>query len=58
MTTTEGVPVEISNSQKVTGIVKIYDGTGCVNKWSIASDANGIFFIDNINECIMWLGGS
>lgn len=58
MTTTEGVSVEISNSQKVTGVVKVYDGTGCVNKWSIASDANGIFFVDNVNECIMWLGGS
>ncbi len=58
MTTTEGVPVEISNSQKVTGIVKVYDGTGCVNKWSIASDANGVFFVDNVNESMMWLGGS
>ena len=58
MTTTEGVSVEISNSQKVTGVVKVYDGTGCINKWSIASDANGIFFVDNINECIIWLGGS
>lgn len=58
MTTTEGVPVEISNSQKVTGVVKVYDGTGCVNKWSIAHDANGIFFVDNVNECIIWLGGS
>lgn len=58
MTTTEGIPIEISNSQKVTGIVKVYDGVGCVNKWSIAQDANGIFFVDNTNENMMWLSGS
>ena len=59
MTTTEGVPVEISNSQKVTGVRKLLDDVGCINKWSINASANGIAFIDNVNSSMMfWSLGS
>lgn len=59
MTTTEGVPVEISNSQKVTGVRKLLDDIGCINKWSINASANGIAFIDNVNSSMMfWSLGS
>jgi len=59
MTTTEGVPVEISNSQKVTGVRKLLDDVGCINKWSINASANGIAFIDNVNSSVMfWSLGS
>lgn len=52
MTTTEGVPVEISNSEKVTGRRVLFDNTGCVNKWSICSTQDALFFIDNYNKGI------
>lgn len=52
MTTTEGVPVEISNSDKVTGRRVLFENTGCVNKWSICSTQDALFFIDNYNKGI------
>lgn len=53
LTTTEGIPVEISNSQKVTGKRVLYDNTGCVNKWSICSTQDALFFVDNYNKAII-----
>ena len=52
MTTTEGIPVEISNSDKVTGRRVLFENTGCVNKWSVCSTQDALFFIDNYNKGI------
>lgn len=52
MSTAEGVPVEISNSNKVTGKRVLFENTGCVNKWSICSTQDALFFIDNYNKGI------
>lgn len=48
--TTEGVPIEITNSNKVTGKHYLYDHVGCQYKGSIAKTPNGIYFVDNINK--------
>lgn len=48
----DGVPIEIANSNKVTGKVYISDKYGCRNKWSIAETPSGLYFIDDINKGI------
>lgn len=42
----DGVPIEISNSGKVEGKIYLSDKYGCSNKWSIAESGLGIYFID------------
>ena len=54
---TEGVPIEISNSGKVTGKRYISDRIGCTNKWSICETSNGIYFIDDITKGIYLFNG-
>lgn len=54
---TEGVPIEIANSGKVTGKRYISDQIGCYNKWSIQESPYGIYFIDNINKGIFLFNG-
>ena len=44
----DGVPIEISNSYKVDGKRYISDGIGCINKYSICSTPNALYFIDSI----------
>lgn len=43
----DGVPIEIANSQKVDGTVYISDTVGCQDKFSSISTPLGIYFIDN-----------
>lgn len=52
ISSTEGVPIEISNSGKVNGKRYITDRVGCTNKWSICETPNGIYFIDDITKGI------
>lgn len=54
---TEGVPIEIANSGKVTGKRYISDRIGCTNKWSICETSNGIYFIDDITKGIYLFNG-
>lgn len=42
----DGVPIEISNSGKVEGKIYLSDKYGCSNKWSIVESGLGIYFID------------
>ena len=42
----DGVPVEIAQNAKVDGYQKAYD-LGCQDKFSILTNANGMYFIDN-----------
>lgn len=49
---TEGLPIEIANSGKVSGKRVLWSETGVVNKWSICVTQDGVFFIDDINKNI------
>lgn len=53
----DGVPIEIANSQKVDGYRVISDNTGCINKWSVQSTSMGIYFIDDLNKSLMLFNG-
>jgi hypothetical protein len=55
---TEGVPIEIANSGKVSGKRYITNQIGCHNKWSICESPNGLYFIDDINKGIYVFDGS
>lgn len=54
---TEGVPIEIANSGKVTGKRYLTDKVGCANKWSICETPNGIYFIDDTTKGIFLFNG-
>lgn len=54
---TEGVPIEIANSGKVSGKRYITDRIGCTNKWSICETPNGIYFIDDITKGVFLFNG-
>ena len=47
-----GVPIEIANSGKVTGIRYINTNIGCQNKFSICLTTNGVYFVDNKTQDI------
>lgn len=52
LTTTEGVPIEIANSEKVDGVRYFTNTLGCKNKFSIQRTPNGLYFVDSINKDI------
>lgn len=54
---TNGVPIEIGNSGKVTGKRYISDKIGCMNKWSICETPSGIYFIDDTTKGIYLFDG-
>ena len=47
ISTSDGVPIEITNSKKMEGKVYISDIIGCTNKWTIATTPAGIYFMDS-----------
>lgn len=55
--TSDGVPIEISNSGKVEGKVYFTDKYGCQNKWSIVETPSGLYFVDDINQAILNFNG-
>lgn len=57
ITTTEGVPLEISNSEKVQGKRYFSDTVGCSNKWSIVQTPSGIYFMDSNDKSIYLFNG-
>ena len=57
ISTTQGVPVEIANSGKVTGKRYFSDTVGCSNKWSIVQTPSGIYFMDSNNKNIYLFNG-
>lgn len=57
ISTTEGVPIEISNSGKVQGKRYLSDTVGCSNKWSICSTPMGLYFMDSIGKNIFLFNG-
>lgn len=54
---TEGVPIEIANSGKVSGKRYLSDKVGCANKWSMCETSNGIYFIDDTTKGIFLFNG-
>lgn len=57
ISTTEGVPIEIANSQKVQGKRYYSNTVGCSNKWSVVQTPAGIYFMDSINKSIYMFNG-
>lgn len=55
--TSDGVPVEISNSYKVDGARPISTNIGCQSKWSIAKSPIGLYFIDNTTDTLYLYNG-
>lgn len=55
--TSDGTPVEISNSYKVDGARPISDIVGCQSKWSIAKSPSGLYFIDNTTDTLYLYNG-
>lgn len=56
--TSDGVPIEISNSYKLEGKVYISDSIGCSNKQTIAVTPSGIYFIDPNSKELYNLAGN
>ena len=54
---TEGVPIEIANSGKVSGKRYFTEHIGCSNKWSMCETPYGIYFIDDLNKGIYLFNG-
>lgn len=57
ISTTEGVPIEIANSEKVQGKRYLSDTVGCSNKWSMAQTPGGIYFMDSNEKSIYLFNG-
>ena len=57
ISTTEGVPIEIANSQKVQGKRYYSDTVGCSNKWSMVQTPMGIYFMDSNEKSIYLFNG-
>lgn len=55
--TSDGTPVEISNSYKVDGARPISDAVGCQSKWSIAKSPSGLYFVDNTTDTLYLYNG-
>lgn len=53
----DGVPIEIANSQKVEGTRAYSNSIGCQDKFNIVSSATGIYFIDNNNSTVYKFNG-
>lgn len=48
----DGVPIEIANSNKVEGSVYISDTVGCQDKWSICNTPEALYFLDKNSSAI------
>lgn len=57
ISTTEGVPIEIANSQKVQGKRYLSNTVGCSNKWSMTQTPSGIYFMDSNEKSIYLFNG-
>lgn len=54
---TDGVPIEIANSGKVSGKDYKSNTIGCSNKWSMVQTPNGIYFMDSNDKSIYLFNG-
>ena len=58
ISTEQGVPIEIANSNKVQGKKYISDTIGSSNKWAVTQTPSSVYFIDNNDKNIYRLGES
>lgn len=56
--TSDGVPIEITNGQRVDGKAYISEVTGLTNKWSLQCATTGIYYIDNLSNSYRRFTGS
>ena len=52
MSTVEGIPVQLGNTNKVDGYTTVSNKIGCHNKWSINLNSTGLYFIDDYNQSL------
>lgn len=57
ISTSDGVPIELSNSKKVEGKRTISNHYGCLNKWSIVEGKSGLYFKDDLSKVIAVFNG-
>lgn len=57
ISTSDNVPIEISNNYKVDGDRYISTAVGCSNKFAIAKATQGVYFIDDIGNVLYLLNG-
>lgn len=50
LATTAGLPVQMGNTNKVTGYRFLTDTSGCHNKFSISKNSAGVFYVDDYNK--------
>ena len=55
--TSDGVPIEIANSNKVDGVRLLNDHVGCKDKWSILSTTSGLYFVDHSTDSLYAFNG-
>lgn len=55
LSTEAGIPLEIANSGKFSGMNYLTKEVGCQNKWSISMSKNGVFFIDDSRQELLTL---
>lgn len=55
VSTENGLPIEVVNSNKVTGYNYITMVNGAKNKWSIHQTTGGLYFIDDLNKSLLRL---
>ena len=54
--TSDGVPIEITNGNKVQGVTYLSENMGSINKYSISLSPSGIYFIDSISNQLIKYG--
>lgn len=57
VSTSDNVPIEISNNYKMSGNRYISTTVGCANRFAIAKAPSGVYFIDSIGSSLYLLAG-
>lgn len=57
ISTSDNVPIEISNNYKMSGNRYISTSTGCSNKFALTKSPMGVYFIDGISNTLYLLSG-
>lgn len=53
----DGVPIEITNNQRVDGVRPYSNSIGCQDKFAIVDSATGVYFMDNNNHSLYKFNG-
>lgn len=55
LTTTDGVPVEIANNAKFSGLTLVSTTQGCQDKFAAVSTPKGVYFVDKNNASVYFI---